>query len=148
MRTFCLLLAASMLLVAPALVSAGDAPTATLTVKVTGLRSEKGKVKVALHASKDTFPTKRKLVYAGLTVPVNGHRATAVFPELPPGDYAVAAFHDEDNDGRLDRSVIGIPTEGTAASRNPKPRMGPPRWKDCKLSLEPGETETEIRIRY
>jgi len=127
---------------------AEDSPTATLTVVVTGLRSEKGKVKVALHASADTFPTKRDKVYAGLTVPVNGHRATAIFPELPPGDYAVAAFHDEDNDGRLDRSVIGIPSEGTAASRNPKPRMGPPRWKDCVLSLPPGETSIEIKTRY
>lgn len=127
---------------------ADEGPTARLTVKVKGLKSEKGKVKVALHASKETFPTQRDKVYAGLTVPINGHLATAVFPELPPGDYAVAAFHDEDNDGRLDRSVIGIPTEGTAASRDPKPRMGPPRWKDCVLTLGEGETEIEISIRY
>ncbi len=148
MRNILLLVAVSMLLALPGVALAEDTPTATLTVKVTGLRSEKGKVKVALHATKDTFPTKRDKVYAGLTIPVNGHQATAIFPELPPGDYAVAAFHDEDNDGRLDRSVIGIPSEGTAASRDPKPRMGPPRWKDCMITVPAGETSIKIRIRY
>ena len=146
MRRICLL-ASLLTVITVGAARSDDSPTATLTVKVTGLRSEKGKVKVALHASEDTFPTKRKLVYAGLTVPVNGHQATAIFPELPPGDYAVAAFHDEDNDGRLDRNVIGIPTEGTAASRNPKPRMGPPRWKDCVITIPTGETSIKIRVR-
>jgi uncharacterized protein (DUF2141 family) len=137
----------ALLLVAPS-VRAGDDPSATLTVKVLGLKSEQGRVKVMLHASKDTFPTKRNQAYAGITVPINGHRATAVFPELPPGDYAVAGYHDEDNDGRLDRSVIGIPSEGTAASRDPKRRMGPPRWKDCVITVPPGDTSIEITIRY
>jgi len=138
---------AVLLLAAPASIADED-PTGTLMVNVTDLRSEEGKVRVALHTSEDTFPTKRKEALAVLIVTINGNQATARFPDIHLGDYAVAVYHDEDNNGRLNRSVIGIPKEGTAASRDPKPRMGPPRWKDCVFTLGPGETKMSMKIRY
>ena len=35
-----------------------------------------------------------------------------IFAGLPPGDYAVAAFHDADGNGELGTNILGIPTEG------------------------------------
>ena len=41
---------------------------------------------------------------------------SVVFDDLAPGTYAVGAYHDENNNSRLDTDFIGYPTEGYALS--------------------------------
>ena len=40
------------------------------------------------------------------------------FFRAPKGLYAIAALHDEDGDGEMDKNFIGLPVEGYACSRN------------------------------
>jgi len=35
---------------------------------------------------------------------------------IPPGTYAIACYHDENDNGKLDTNFLGIPKEGTGAS--------------------------------
>ncbi len=43
-----------------------------------------------------------------------------LFEGLQPGTYAVRLMHDENDNGKLDRNLVGMPTEGYGFSNNPR----------------------------
>jgi uncharacterized protein (DUF2141 family) len=122
--------------------------TATLVVEVTGLKDDQGSVQVALHASEDGFPTRPEKAIRQASVPISGGRARVVFEGLAPGGYAVAAYHDENGDGRLDTGFLGIPSEGLAASNDAKGFMGPPSFEKARVEVAPGETRITVKVSY
>ena len=122
--------------------------TATLVVEVTGLKDDQGSVQVALHASEDGFPTRPEKAIRQASVPISGGRARVVFEGLAPGGYAVAAYHDENGDGRLDTGFLGIPSEGLAASNDARGFMGPPSFEKARVEVAPGETRITVRVSY
>jgi uncharacterized protein (DUF2141 family) len=67
--------------------------------------------------------------------------------DVPPGDYAVSVIHDENGNGRLDK-FVGIPREGFGFSRNPRMRMGPPRFDECRVSVPAAGARETIRMKY
>ncbi len=126
-----------------------DAETGTLVVNMVRFRNSNGKVLISLYNKKDGFPTKPGRAYKGATSKITGRVAQYIFEDLPPGEYAVSIAHDENNNGVLDTSWIGIPREGIGASNNPKGRMGPPRFRESKFSLGAGEKLTKsINLVY
>lgn len=68
-------------------------------------------------------------------------------PGLAPGDYAVAAIHDENRTGRLDKRLV-IPREGFGFSRNPPIGYGPPAFAAASFGLVSGSVGQTIRMRY
>jgi uncharacterized protein (DUF2141 family) len=60
---------------------------------------------------------------------------TCTFSGIAPGTYAVALFHDENGDGKLDTNFMGVPREGVGVSNNKLRSFGPPRWDDAKFPL-------------
>ena len=50
--------------------------------------------------------------------------------DLAPGTYAVGAYHEENNNSRLDTDFIGYPTEGYALSNGIRAVMSHPRFSD------------------
>jgi len=57
---------------------------------------------------------------------------------VPPGEYAMVMYYDENANGRLDRNFIGIPTEPVALANRYQPK-GPPSYERASFSLEDGE---------
>ena len=104
---------------------------------MTELRSDEGQVLVALFAGPDGFPSKQH-AFAWRVVPARDAGATAVFGEVPAGPVAVAIVHDENGNGRLDTSFIGMPKEGYGFSRGARGRFGPPDFEDASLDLAAG----------
>jgi acyl-CoA reductase-like NAD-dependent aldehyde dehydrogenase/uncharacterized protein (DUF2141 family) len=66
--------------------------------------------------------------------------------DLPPGHYAVSVYLDENQNGKLDINFIGIPKEPVGASNNPKPRLGPPRFKDCTFGMGNADRTLQIKL--
>jgi outer membrane protein len=58
---------------------------------------------------------------------------------IPPGEYALLVFLDENNNDRLDRNFIGIPNEPLGFSNGYQPK-GPPNYKRAAFILKNGET--------
>jgi uncharacterized protein (DUF2141 family) len=71
-------------------------------------------------------------------VKVHGRRALCVFKQVPSGTYGISAFHDEDNDGKLDTNLIGYPTEEYCASNNARNLMSAPSFGDAKFRYDGG----------
>ena len=79
-----------------------------------------------------------KEAFRASVVKVQGKKALCVFKEVPKGTYGVSAFHDEDNDGKLDTNLIGYPIEEYCASNNARNLMSAPSWSDAKFTYRGG----------
>ena len=56
-------------------------------------------------------------------------------------------FHDENGNGRLD-TLLGVPREGFAFSRNPPLRLGPPEFDEASVTIADRDVEAPVRLRY
>ncbi len=115
----------------------------TLTLTVQGFKSDQGEAAIAVHKDASTFPMKAEKAVASQRVPIKDGVVTLAFPKLAPGVYAVAVFHDVNGNKKLDTNFLGIPKEPTGASRDPRPRMGPPKFSDASFELQ---SDLAIRI--
>lgn len=61
-----------------------------------------------------------------------GH-ADCVFTAVARNDYAISAFHDENDDTKLDTNFLGIPTESWCTSRDAKAFFGPPSFDAARF---------------
>lgn len=119
----------------------------SMTVRLNGVEHDRGTVRVALFSDPKTF-RKADQAYAGKEVPASAGTVTVEFDEVPAGQYAVMAYHDENGNGELDLRFGMMPIEGYGLSNNPKV-MGPPSFKDSQFEV-PGDkpSEIDIDIRY
>jgi uncharacterized protein (DUF2141 family) len=118
----------------------GDDATVTLTFE-TGART--GTVMVALFNSEASYQSSQPV--AARQVDASGS-VVAVFDHLPPGDYAVKAFHDVNGDGRMNTNPFGLPVEPFAFSNNAVGNMGPASWERARFSVS-GDVAQTIVIR-
>ena len=68
------------------------------------------------------------------------------FADLPEGEYAVAAFHDRNDNGKLDTNLMGVPTEPYGFSRRGAATMGAPTWDDAKFPLPAGGARIDVQL--
>ncbi len=74
--------------------------------------------------------------------------ATANFTNLETGTYAVAIYHDENDNGEMDTNMLGIPTEGYGFSNEAQGFMGPPKFKDAAFTLEAPKRKITVKVQY
>lgn len=130
----------------PALLGAALPEPATVTVDLAGLRSHKGLVQACLTADPKSFPDCQRDPHA-FRQTVSAQADTIAFHQVLPGRYAIALFHDENGNGRLDKMLM-VPTEGFGFSRDAPVRFGPPRFSAAAFALGEGQMATTIRLRY
>lgn len=137
-------------LVVAALLIATAAVAADLEVSVAGLRSAEGNVRVALHQRADAAEFPDGDGVAGVFRPAEHDGVRVVFVDLPPGDYAVAVFHDADGDGELGTNILGIPNEGYAFSNGARGLIGPPSFDAAAITVgaDDGVLSIVVKIAY
>ncbi len=119
----------------------------SLAMIVEGLRGG-GRVRAGVYAGQATWLGDAGVV-AHCTPLVHDGRAECVL-ELPSaGTYAIALYHDADDDNELDRGLFGIPTEGYGFSRNAGGGLSGPSFRDAAVEVGPGQqVRVVIRARY
>ena len=119
-----------------------------VVVTVRGFRNRAGVLRVKLVAEPDGFPGSDAHVAAKRRVPIDADLVSVAFDAVAPGDYAVVALHDEDDDGTLDRSRLGLPAEGIAFSSGARIRFGPPSFEEARFELGAGDAELALDLQY
>ncbi len=118
--------------------------SADLKVTVNGVGSSDGIVVVALFSEEesDLFPEEEP-ERVMITDAENGS-VTVIFTSIPAGEYAIAAFHDKNNNGELDKSGIGLPEEpyGNTGIRSARK----PLYENSKFEFSEDEKQLTIEI--
>lgn len=124
---------------------AGAAGAADLRVRVEGVRSDRGRILVAVCSAESFLaPTCERTGAA----PARTGTTELVVTDIPPGIYAVQAIHDENGNGSVDRNLLGLPREGLGFSRDAPMRMGPPRFSDAAIDLRGTGGTLSFTMRY
>ena len=119
---------------------------ATLHVTIEGTRNDSQPVRVLLFNTPESFPDEERCFNVLATKARQG-TAIVEFTDLAPGAYAIMAYHDENEDNRLNR-VLGMwPSEGYGLSQNPLV-MGPPAFEDVAFKLPARGLYLTISLQY
>ena len=129
----------------PALAAnAGD--TSPVTVVVSQLASTQSAVKLYFYSVHDRFLQHGGYSFMRVVKP-GGQNRIQLPVDLPHGEWAVAITQDMNNNDKLDKNFLGIPTEPFAFSNNVRPTIAPPGFQECKFLVSgPGQV-VAIRLQ-
>ena len=131
----------SMILSLPSMFSS----TAELSVTIHGMEEYKGVVRIGLYEGADNFLVESSLRFFA-DVSVTNSEVTHVFADLPAGEYAVSVYHDANDNHKLDKNFMGIPSEGYGFGNDARGMFGPPDYEDVMIRLIEGESR-KMRVR-
>jgi hypothetical protein len=103
-------------------------------VTVTNIQNAKGKISFGLFRKQDSFPIKGKQ-FKGVFIETMKSKTKYTFKDLEKNSYAVAVYHDENNNGILDKNLVGAPTEAYGFSRNAREMFSAPSFEEAKIDL-------------
>lgn len=129
---------------AAALLAMNLAGAADLVVHVDDVKGASGTVMVAVFNSEGSFL--RSPAKAG-GAPAVQNGARVVFKDLPEGEYAFAVYHDANANGKMDKNLLGIPTEDYAFSNNALGKMGPPSYASAKFVLPAAGADLRVSLK-
>lgn len=124
--------------------SAFDAVSSELKVTITDIEEHEGTLMVVLYDDKKAFDGSGKPIkLSKVKVDKSEHQMT--FDDLAQGTYAIKLFHDANDNGKLDKNFLGIPSEGYGFSNNGG-AYGPSSFADAAFVVTE-QTEISIRLR-
>ena len=113
-----------------------------LKVIVQNVQVGKGSIVVSLYNEEKDF----------LNKPMASQTLKATEPimqfsfSVPPGDYAIAAYQDLNENKKLDAGIFHIPKEPYGFSNNYRPAFSAPQFKDCVIKIS-GDSASAIDLK-
>jgi uncharacterized protein (DUF2141 family) len=126
----------------PAVACAGD-----LTVTIEHIRNDHGAVLAALYDSATTF-MQQPSARARFKMKAAQGEVQYVFHDLPAGKYALSVFHDENDNGKLDKNFVGYPREGYGFSNGARASGGPPEFSQAAFDFDGTTQSIRVALQY
>lgn len=128
----------------------GFRPAGTeLRVQIGHLRNQEGHVLVSLFRNGAGYPDDPEKAFRKGKAQISNGNAVMVFHDIPPGEYAIAILHDENDDLRMNKTWLGMPAEGYGFSNNVMGMFGPPSISKASFSVRTGGIQViSIQARY
>ncbi len=117
-------------------------------VHIHGIRNDQGMVKAVLYG-----PNPQDFLVRGKKAdkerePAEEGSMTLCVAARKKGQYAVAVYHDENDNHKLDRNWIGLPTEGFGFSNDPTLFLAPPSFEESAFKINGDLTHVEVEMKY
>ena len=109
--------------------------TEAVTVTVKSLVSATSTVKLYFYNTRAGFLKHGQWVFTKAVKP-GGKREFSLPVDLPKGEWAVAITQDLNDNDKIDKNFLGIPTEPYAFSNNIRPTLAAPDFNECKFVVD------------
>jgi uncharacterized protein (DUF2141 family) len=121
----------------------GSAPAekSNLTVVIENVKAQGGTIRVAVFKQGQKFPEATPA-----QAKVFSDDTKKVSLSVEPGWYAVAVYHDQNNNGQLDKKIFGIPKEPYGFSNNIRPTVSAPKFDECKIQVQGEDKVITIKL--
>jgi uncharacterized protein (DUF2141 family) len=119
-----------------ALLSAFAIQAAELKLELEGKGMAGNRIRVAVYSANapEQFPSGEKF-YRGVVSEATSDKLTVLITDLPPGKYAVAAYVDNNKNGRQDKNFMGMPKEIYGFSNDVRGLFGPPDFAAAAFDI-------------
>lgn len=118
--------------------------TGDLVITIEGFENSNGTAMAAVTNSKENYNAKKP--FKGYKFKIVNNRVVETV-SLPYGEYAIKVFHDENNNGELDKRLFGIPAEAYGFSNDARGTIGPPEYEKAAFKLDSPKKEITITIK-
>lgn len=119
-----------------------------IELKLRNIEKAKGTIRLAVYDNRADFEAQGQAIYGKAITDFSGKETSIQLPKLSYGQYAIAVYHDLNNNDKLDKSLVGIPKEPYAFSNNPKVKWNPPTFEESKFQLREGALKMEIQLQF
>jgi uncharacterized protein (DUF2141 family) len=127
-------------------ISPGTATNGQLIIEVDQVEIAKGKIWIGIYDSKDNYLVKERAIIKELSIQQTG-KAQLLIPKLPYGTYAIALFHDINENNELDQNFWGLPTEPYAFSRPPISKWRIPYFHEVAFKFRFNGQQVKASLR-
>ncbi|MGB7325746.1 MAG: DUF2141 domain-containing protein [Rubripirellula sp.] len=116
-------------------------------IDISGAANDTGVMRIALYENKESFNIIEHSFLRSTAMISEGNARVAVPFELVPERFAVAIFHDENENGQLDRNRFDVPTERYGFSLNAKGTSAPPTYSNTVVERPKIGNSIQVSIR-
>lgn len=107
---------------------------APIYLKITGVSETKGNLMIAIFDAEEGFGNDEYAIQK-IVHPVRKKIESIELNELVRGkNYAIAVYHDANNNLRMDKNFLGIPTEKYGFSNNARNTFGLPSFESASFT--------------
>ncbi len=107
-----------------------------VNLTVTGIENTNGNIVIGIYNSKSSFPVYGKQEQGAKVKPDKSGKINCNFEKLPDGIYAIAVWHDENENQKIDKNLFGAPSENYGFSKNLYGTFGPPDFEEVSFKIE------------
>ena len=126
---------------------AEELPKDAMLIRVaTDQLSSEGPIRIAIYDSLESFGNPEKAIIKDALQPASGFVVWEIKLDFLPEEFSIAAFHDLDNNGELDRALFNAPVEPYGFSNNARSIFGPPTYEQTLISRPTEPRVIEIRV--
>jgi len=111
-----------------------------------GIAPGPGAIRVVLYKGPDGFRHEDR-AYQVLSASARSTAVSVTFHNIPAGQYAILAYHDENDNKKLDLRFGMFPKEGWGLSNDPKV-MGPPSFSASSFDVGASPIAIKVQMHY
>ncbi|MCC6727118.1 MAG: DUF2141 domain-containing protein [Saprospiraceae bacterium] len=115
-----------------------------VTIRFSGVKKTGGTIRLALYSRRSDFMVEEKAALYNFKADKLGSIEGRI-ENLPAGEYAFAVFLDENNNKKLDKNLVGVPTEPYGFSKVPPSKWRLPTWEE--VHFEVGKNDQIVLIQ-
>ena len=123
-----------------------DESTQSVSIHVSGLKTQSSNLYVAVFDSEDGFP-KPEHSRTTTTIPVDAESVEFSLSLPDSSTTGIAIFQDLNSDGKLTKNGFGLPIEPYGFSNNARSTFGPPSFSQAAFKVSEKTSPIEITVR-
>lgn len=128
------------------LVSISSLMANEINIEITNILNKNGDMKIGLYNKAEDF-SKIDKFYKEVIIKISSKTIKYKFTNIPNGTYAIAIFHDENQNGKIDKNILGMPQEGYGFSNNIRPSFRSANFEESKFELNKSKV-LSIKMGY
>lgn len=117
-----------------------------LILQIENISSDHGALMVAVFARPDDFLKEGRECWRKRIETFTQGRHRMEIADFPHGQYAIAVYHDVNGNGKLDKNLVGIPSEPYAFSNNPRAKWKRPNFLDSRVHFHTPRLELVLEL--
>jgi uncharacterized protein (DUF2141 family) len=126
--------------------SASDTLSSGLTIIIKNIRNSNGYIRAGIYKEDGYGKLSLKNCFQSNVAEAKDSSVTIKLEKISPGNYAIAAWHDKNSNGKCGKYFIGWPSEDYGFSNDARGRYGPPAFKRASFHYSGKDTTIVIYI--
>ena len=116
-----------------------------LELQIDNIKDLEGTLYVAIYKSEEDFPLDGEWEFR-TSQKVNSESELFKISGLEFDEFAIAIFHDVNDNGEMDKNWLGIPKEPFGFSNNVRPKFSSPEFQDCRIKIDEQNQHVKIDL--